>query len=119
MGSASSYEPLLDDHRRPVAGAAGEDPHEYVDPFTSKPTMTALDWAKVSLGGVWHEVNALLSLCVCVCVQVAFNTLWLLPLRLLLLVIPSFAGGIIVCILSILGDRLNEDKPQPLRGWRR
>ena len=51
--------------------------------------------------------------------QVVFNTVWLVPLRLLLLVLPSVAVGIIVSGLASVGDRLDEDNPHPLRGWRR
>ena len=53
------------------------------------------------------------------CLQVVFNTFWLLPLRLVLFVIPSFCLGVCLCILSILGDSLDEKNPRPLRGWRR
>ena len=51
--------------------------------------------------------------------QVVFNTVWLVPLRLFLLVLPSVAVGIILSGLTCVGDRLDEDNPHPLRGWRR
>ena len=55
-------------------------------------------------------------LCVC---QVIFNTLWLLPVRLLLIVIPSLVVGSILFTLSMVGERFEEDNPQPQRSWRR
>lgn len=55
----------------------------------------------------------------CVCVQVIFNTLWLLPLRLLLLVFPTVVIGVIVLALSTVGERFDEENPQPQRSWRR
>jgi lysophosphatidylcholine acyltransferase/lyso-PAF acetyltransferase len=52
-------------------------------------------------------------------VKVVVNTFWLLPLRLVLFVVPSFCLGVCLCTLSILGDSLDEKNPRPLRGWRR
>ncbi|CAI8034716.1 Lysophosphatidylcholine acyltransferase 1 [Geodia barretti] len=72
------------------------DAQQNVNPFFYRPRMTPLDWVKV-----------------------VFNTFWLLPLRLVLFVIPSFCLGVCLCILSILGDSLDEKNPRPLRGWRR
>ena len=51
--------------------------------------------------------------------QVVFNTLWLLPLRLLLIIIPTVVMGVAVCVLSILGERMDEENPQPQHSWRR
>ena len=48
-----------------------------------------------------------------------FNTLWLLPLRLFLIIIPSIVIGVIVCLVAIVGDRMDEKNPRPLQGWRR
>lgn len=79
-----------------MAAVRGADPHEYVDPFTYRLNMSALDWAKV-----------------------IFNTLWLLPVRLLLIVIPSLVVGSILFTLSMVGERFEEDNPQPQRSWRR
>ena len=60
-----------------------------------------------------------MCVCVCVCVQVTINTFWLFPLRLILFVVPCFSLGILLCLLSVIGDTLDERKPHPLPGWRR
>ena len=57
-----------------------------------------------------------IALCVS---QVVFNTLWLLPLRLLLIIVPTVVMGVAVCVLSILGERMDEENPHPQRSWRR
>ena len=52
--------------------------------------------------------------------QVTINALWLLPLRLIFIVLPSILMGALVCTLALCGcDRFNEDNPQPLNRWGR
>lgn len=53
------------------------------------------------------------------CLKIAFNCIWLFPLRLLFIVLPSAVMGSCLCMLSILCLSYNEEDPQPLTGWRK
>ncbi|KAL5467614.1 hypothetical protein EMCRGX_G031872 [Ephydatia muelleri] len=67
-----------------------------VDPFTLKLRFSCYDYLKI-----------------------AFNSIWLFPLRLLFIVLPSVVMGSCLCMLSILCLSYNEEDPQPLTGWRK
>ena len=49
--------------------------------------------------------------------KIVINTLWLVPLRLLLGVLPGAACVALVCAIAIPWGKIKED--QPLRGWRK
>lgn len=51
-------------------------------------------------------------------VQVVFNTLLLLPIR-LVVVFSCVAMGSLALSLAIVGERFDAKKPHPLQGWRR
>ena len=80
-----------------------------VDPFTQKLNMTTWDILKVSYERCVPIYTALSF------VQVAINTLWLFPLRMILFVIPIVLVGLLISFIA----GVREESTRPLRGWKK
>ena len=80
-----------------------------IDPFTQKLNMTTWDILKVSYDRN-VPIHTALSF-----MQVAINTLWLVPLRLILFVIPTVLVGLLISFIA----GVREESTRPLRGWKK
>ena len=51
--------------------------------------------------------------------QIAVNALWLLPIRLIFILLPSLVLGTLICASSSFCERYDPDNPTPRPRWRR